>query len=174
VIEYIEMEETAMYKVLTKSEKSSTSDKLLCLICNITCLRSNFTTHKNNKKHLMNLQSKMGMANNAYYNNLFKIKKKVDYVKADASESDDSVSEESKIDTDTDTSELEDNTDVEFDDCSANTINLMRTKRNNLIAKQPKYWSDIDKHDYNVIDKIFANKSIPVKQFQEMFNRLKQ
>ena len=162
------MEENAMYKVLTKSAKGSPSDKLLCSICNITCLRSNFTTHKNNKKHLENLQSKLGIPNNEDWKGMLSVKKM--YAKANLvnePQHDDEIVEKSESET-----ESEDNYEITMDDCSTKTLTIMKINRNTLISKQPKYWNEIEKHDYFVIDKILTKQSVPLSKFQQTYDRL--
>lgn len=41
-----------IYKILERSEKGSMYDKLICIKCNDTCLRCNFSTHKKKEKHI--------------------------------------------------------------------------------------------------------------------------
>ena len=66
------MSENFTYRVIEKGP-SSASDRLLCLVCNRSCLRSNFSEHKKNKMHLERLSRRND--NNLNQPNSIQIKK---------------------------------------------------------------------------------------------------
>lgn len=43
-----------VYEILKKNEESSMYDILLCKECCVSCLRNNFSRHKNSPKHQKN------------------------------------------------------------------------------------------------------------------------
>ena len=154
------------YTKLLRSAKGSGSDKLLCMICNVTCLRSNFSSHKNNAKHIMNLKSKV--INN---NSMFAIHKVREEIQI-ASESESESESESASKSESESESESENDEVTYEDCTKDTMNLIKIKRNCLISKMPKYWTDNEKLDYSVMDRIVTKQPVSLIEFQQTFNRL--
>ena len=156
-------------------------DKLFCLHCNMIMLRSSFPTHKKSPRHMKNLPDiykseieKPKKQNSKYTKNTNiiisdneadekEIKKPEPVEKEEPIQESESESEEEQI------PEF-----ITINDCSTNTICMMKIKKNALTAKMPKYWNTEEKHDYSVIDKILTKQKMKYDDFHVMYKRLSQ
>ena len=114
------------------------------------------------QKHIDNVQKNNGIYNIPIINKSRKI-----YTRNKIKE-DNKYNAESK----TDESESETNDEVNLDDCSANTISMMKIYENSLTSKLPKYFTPMELHDYAIIDKILTKQSVQLNEFTSMYNRL--
>ena len=177
-------QEGLIYRTLEKDPYGMHGrDKLFCMHCNMIMLRSSFPTHKKSPKHIKNLPDIYKSQIEQPKKQISKYTKNKNIIISD-NEEEDEEKEEIKIEKiehkqveEQEESESDDDKIPEFidiNDCSTNTLCMMRIKKNALTAKMPKYWNAEEKHDYSIIEKILSNQKAKYDDFNNMYKRLSQ
>ena len=155
-----------VYRILKRHPTNSMLDTLLCLYCNVTCMRSNFSAHKKSPRHIKNSPAPLDWQKTKENEKQINYKNK--YVRFAPKEE---IKVESPIES-PESSESEEPTEVTLDDCSSQTVSVMKIKKQHFIAKQIKYLSPEEKSDYEIISKLLTDQTIPIDEFKAMYNRL--